>query len=198
MEIDSTLLLAARKMDKDALIKIFDTYSAPLFRYAFHLCGDAVLADHIVGDVFAKLLEQLAAGHGPTNNLRSYLYQTAYHCMIDEARYSRRRAPLDVTDWLYETRDSTALPLEDRVLFREMLHAIRDELTDDQRHVIVLRFLEGCSLNETAAILGKRVEHIKVIQSRAMAVLRRVLEYRDWRRSVPARAAAGMPSSIGG
>jgi exonuclease III len=54
METDSTLLMAAKKMDKDALITIFDAYSAPLFRYAFRLCGDAVMADHIVGDVFGN------------------------------------------------------------------------------------------------------------------------------------------------
>ncbi|HEY3476864.1 MAG TPA: RNA polymerase sigma factor [Anaerolineales bacterium] len=197
METDTTLLLAAKRMDEDALIKIFDTYSAPLFSYVFHLCGDAVLADHIVGDVFVKLLEQLTAGNGPTDNLRSYLYQTAYHRMIDEVRYSRRRVPLEVADWLYQAADSTALPLDDRVLFKQMLNAIREELTDDQRHVIVLRFLEGCSLRETAAILGKRLDHVKVIQTRAVAVLRRVLEYRDWRRAVPARAVAGVPRSLG-
>lgn len=197
METDTTLLLAAKRMDEDALIKIFDTYSAPLFSYVVHLCGDAVLADHVVGDVFVKLLEQLAAGNGPTDNLRSYLYQIAYHRMIDEVRYSRRRVPLEVTDWLYQAADSTALPLDDRVLFKQMLNAIREELTDDQRHVIVLRFLEGCSVRETAAILGKRLEHVKVIQSRAVAVLRRVFEYRDWRRAVPAPAVAGVPRSLG-
>ena len=196
METDSALLMAAKKMDKDALVRIFDMYSAPLFSYAFHLCGDRVLADHIVGDVFAKLLEQLAAGNGPEENLRSYLYQTAYHRMIDEVRYSRRRVPLDVTDWLHQVADSAALPLDDRILFRQTLNAIRDELTDDQRHVIVLRFLEGCSLRETAAILGKRLEHVKVIQSRALAVLRRTFEYRSWRKAVPAPAVAGVSNSV--
>lgn len=196
METDSTLLMAAKKMDKDALITIFDTYSAPLFRYAFRLCGDAVMADHIVGDVFAKLLEQLAAENGPTENLRAYLYQTAYHRMIDEVRYSRRRIPLEVTDWLYQVADSAALPLEDGVLFGQILHAIREELTDDQRHVIVLRFLEGFSLRETAVILGKRLPHVKVIQSRALATLRRALEYRGWRKAIPSPAVASMSGSL--
>jgi RNA polymerase sigma-70 factor (ECF subfamily) len=48
-------------------------------------------------------------------------------------------------------------------------------LTDDQRHVIILRFLEGFNLNETAAILGKQVGHIKVIQNRAITKLRKAL-----------------------
>ena len=71
METDNTLLNAARMVNEDALIEIFDLYSSALFSYALRLCGDSVMADHIVGDVFAKLLDQLAAGNGPTSNLRS-------------------------------------------------------------------------------------------------------------------------------
>src|ERR671918_2268751 len=95
METERLLVNAARRMDKDAIVKIFDLYATPLYNYAWRLCGDPVMADHIVGDVFAKLLEQFAAGNGPTSNLRSYLYETAYHKIVDEARYSRRRAPLE-------------------------------------------------------------------------------------------------------
>ena len=40
MENDSSLLDAAREMDQDALVKIFDLYSLPLFNYAARLCGD--------------------------------------------------------------------------------------------------------------------------------------------------------------
>src|SRR5689334_6768230 len=96
MDDESGLLDSAKRMDQEALVKIFDLYSAALFNYALRLSGDPVTADHIVGDVFARLLERLAAGQGPTSNLRSYLYQSAYHLLIDEVRSSRRRAPLEV------------------------------------------------------------------------------------------------------
>ena len=102
MENDSSLLDDAREMNQDALEKIFDLYSFALFNYAARLCGDPVLADHIVGDVFVKLLDQLSAGHGPRTNLRSYLYETTYHLIIDAddvayrkvARYRRREITL--------------------------------------------------------------------------------------------------------
>jgi hypothetical protein len=94
METDHTLLDSARKMDKDALVKIFDLYSSGLYKYALRLSNHLVMADHIVGDVFAKLLDQLAAGNGPKDHLRSYLYEMTYHQMIDEARHSRRRVSL--------------------------------------------------------------------------------------------------------
>ena len=181
METELLLLNAARKMDKDALVKIFDLYASPLYNYAFRLCGDPSLADHIVGDVFAKLLDQLASGHGPKSNLRSYLYETAYHMFIDETRSSRRKAPLEALTSLRQNVRSGSLSLEERIMFETALDTIQHDLTDDQRHVIILRFLEEFSLRETATILGKEVTHIKVIQTRAIAKLRKVFQSRDLR-----------------
>lgn len=179
METDLPLLLAAKKLDKDALVKIFDLYASPLYKYALRLCGDPLMADHIVGDVFAKLLDQLAAGSGPTSNLRSYLYETTYHIVVDEARYSHRRVPLEALAALRSDARSGLLGPEDQIVFETVLDAIQHELTDDQRHVLILRFLEDFSLRETATILGKSVSHIKVIQSRALAKLRSVLAYNE-------------------
>ncbi len=196
METDVDLLNAARRMNTEALVKIFDLYSSALYQYALRLCGDPVLADHIVGDVFVKLLDQLAAGNGPRSNLRSYLYETAYHRMIDETRYAKRRSPLEAV--LHRQDSHTAiLSLEDQMMFQDILHALQHELTSDQRHVIVLRFLEEFSLRETAAIMGKTVDHVKVIQNRALAKLRRSVEHREFRRSLSSQTIRNVPDALG-
>ena len=57
-----------------------------------------------------------------------------------------------------------------------MFLAINKVLTDDQRHVVILRFLEGFDIKETAEILGKEVNNIKVIQHRALSKLREALQ----------------------
>jgi RNA polymerase sigma-70 factor (ECF subfamily) len=173
---DASLLEAARTMNKDALVKIFDRYSPALYNYAFRLCNDAITADNIVGDVFATLLDQFSAGNGPTTNLRSYLYEMAYHLIVDESRFSNRVAPLEVVDLLQYDGYAAAVSLENQVLIQTVMVAIRKHLTKDQRHVIILRFLEGFSLIETATIIGKEVTHVKVIQNRAIAALRRTLD----------------------
>jgi len=187
MRTEIPLLEAARNMDREALVEIFDLYSSALYNYALRLCNDSLRADHIVGDVFAKLLEQLSAGHGPSTNLRSYLYETTYHLIVDEARYSHREAPLEVIDFSRNDGYSTLVSLENRMLFDAVITAIKKNLTEDQRHVIILRFLEEFNLRETAAILGKNVNHIKVTQSRALAKLRKAFE------SKPIRTAVSLP-----
>ena len=181
MEADLVLLHAARRMDKDALVAIFDLYATPLYKYVMRLCGDQLLSDHIVGDVFAKLLEQLAAGNGPETNLRSYLYQMAHHQMMDESRYAQRREPLEALYSSFPDARAGGQEVENKILFEKLLAALQHDLTADQRHVIILRFLEGFSLRETAAILGKEANHVKVIQNRGIAKLRQVLEPTDIR-----------------
>jgi RNA polymerase sigma-70 factor (ECF subfamily) len=178
MRTEIPLLEAARNMDREALVEIFDLYSSALYNYALRLCNDPLRADHIVGDVFAKLLDQWSSGHGPSTNLRSYLYETTYHLIVDEARSSYREAPLEVIDFSRPDGNSTLVNLENRMLFDAVIAAIKKNLTEDQRHVIILRFLEGFSLRETADIMGKEVYNVKVIQNRGVAKLRKALGYK--------------------
>ena len=197
MDTELDLLNAARRMNKEALIKIFDQYSSALFQYALRLGGDPMLADHVVGDVFVKLLDQLSQGNGPRKNLRSYLYETTYHQMIDEARYAKRRAPLEAAALLRQDTHALFLNLENKILFKHILQTLPKALTEDQRNVIILRFLEGFSVHETAAIMGKNDEHVKVIQGRALAKLRTFIEQQELIKSVPAQRIRQAPTALG-
>jgi len=179
MDIELSVLNAARRMDQEALGAIFDRYAGALYNYAVYICGDPVRADQAVGDVFTKLLEHLALGKGPHTNIRSYLYEMTYNLLIDGARRSKREAPLEIAEYQpdrdngHHTMDTN---LENKLLMDALILAIKDQLTTNQRHVIVLRFAEGFNLLETARIVGKQVNNVKVIQNRAIARLRRALE----------------------
>ena len=176
METEIELLNLARRLNKDALITIFDFYSVSLYRYALLLCNDPVMADQVVGDVFAKLLDHFSSGNGPSNNLRYYLYKIAFHQVVDEVRILNRNALLEAPEFIKSNTNISFISLDNQLQFKQVLFAIQNDLTNDQRHVIILRFLEGFSLNESAEILGKKVGNIKVIQNRAIAALRKALE----------------------
>jgi len=173
------LLKAAQKLDEEALTAIFDEFAPAIYKYALRLCHDAIEADNIVGDVFSQLLEQFASGKGPRTNLRSYLYQTAYHLVVDRSRINKHTAPLEIAVNVNEKSQSasTQAQIEERVLMEALVSAMNTELTDDQRHVIILRFLEDFSLKETAAIIGKEINNVKVIQNRGIAKLRNALGF---------------------
>ena len=171
-----TLLDAARNLEVDAISAIFKEYSTPIYRYALRLCQDPIRADHIVGDVFAKFIDQLAEGKGPQSNLKSYLYQTAYHLIVDQSQKAKFVSPIEIIGLSLSDDSRVDIDVEKRILLDSLLIAMNNELTEDQRHVIVLRFLEGFNINETAEILGKHPSNVKVLQHRGILALRQALK----------------------
>jgi len=161
-------------LDQSALAAIFDLYSHAIFRYTLRLCEDPLEADQIVGDVFNQFLEQVSRGGGPKTNLKSYLYQIAYHIVIDHVRERQRILPIDIVE---NSREGVSLELqvEERTLLKELSSAIQNDLTEDQKHVIILRFQEDLSLRETADIMGKDINAIKSSQKRAILKLQKSL-----------------------
>jgi RNA polymerase sigma-70 factor (ECF subfamily) len=173
--IESSTINTDSSLNGEQLTKIFDMYSSAIYRYTLRLCSDPLESDNIVGDVFAQLLEQFSIGKGPTTNLRSYLYQTAYHLIIDRNRDNRKSAPLEAAVNLPEKDVNPELEVSQKQLIHSLRLAMKDVLTEDQRHVIVLHYLEGLKAREIAEIIGKEESNIKVILNRARAALRRSL-----------------------
>ncbi len=175
MRDDSALLQAIRRFDESALEELFDSFAPVIFRYAMRLIGNIEDANDVVGEVFSELLKQLRLGRGPRDNLRAYLYQIAYHKVIDMTHKSRRVTDLD--DSLpMPGDDSPDIQAEDKSRLAAVSHAMRHDLTEIQQHVLALRFIEGLSLEETARIIGKDVNNIKAIQNRGVTKLRQVLQ----------------------
>jgi RNA polymerase sigma-70 factor (ECF subfamily) len=105
--------------------------------------------------------------------------------VVDRSRDNQHNAPLEVAAGTYASGQfsPTQSQIEERVMMEALIAAMNTDLTDDQRHVIILRFLEDFSLKETADIMGKEVNNIKVIQNRGIARLRKAMGLQleeDW------------------
>jgi RNA polymerase sigma-70 factor (ECF subfamily) len=121
-------------------------------------------------------VEELGAGGGPRTNIRSYLYQIAYRLVLERFRDKHPHAPLEVAIRTGE-KDKAArqTAVDERVMMEALLSSMNTELSEDQRIVIILRFLEDFSLKETAEIVGKDVNNVKVIQNRGIAKLKKAM-----------------------
>lgn len=173
---NAALLKAAQKMDRGALITIFDSYGSDIYKYVYRLCDDPVVSDELVGDVFSELLEQCATGSASIINLRIFLYQVAYRRVtehiVPDQDIKRSKTSVQIHIPIIP---SPALSDQENKQIGALLVAINSHLNDIQRHVMILRFLEGFSLKETAVIVGKSVSSVKVIQGRALARLQKFL-----------------------
>ena len=161
-----------RNLDPQVIAAIYDRYFSDVFRYVRYRIGDEHAAEDIASDVFVRLLEASQQGRGPRTNLKAWLLGTASHIVTDQMRRSYRRPTEQLTE---NTLDPLAVPV-DEVERRERersIHGALEKLTPEQQHVLTLRFGEGYSLEETAAILKKNVNAVKALQFRALASLQR-------------------------
>jgi RNA polymerase sigma-70 factor (ECF subfamily) len=166
-------------LDQDGLATIFDEYAPALYKYLLRLGVGSQEADQIVGDVFVRLLDKLVEGQGPHKNLRSYLFQIAYHLVVDHARERQRIAPLEVALSMSNEMESVQSMAEENILLEKLTIAMERDLTEEQKNVIVLRFQEDFSLQETADIIGKNVNAVKALQNRGMINLRQAMSRLD-------------------
>lgn len=162
-----------QQWDQQALAEIYEQYSPRLYRYAARLLGDPVLAEECVAETFSRFLHALQAGHGPDDNLQAYLYRVAHNWITD---FYRRQPPLDpleptrLSDPFGNPAQIVARQLEQEELRKALL-----KLSPVQQQIISLRFLEGWSHTDVAAVIGKTVEATRALQSRALAALRSIL-----------------------
>jgi len=167
-----TALEGLRKLDSQSVGTVYDRYFPEVYRYVRYRIGDETTAEDIASDVFVRLLEATQKKQGPQSNLRGWLIATASNAVNDHYRRNYRR-PVEV---LSETMPDGAPGIHTEIDLREQQHLVQSalsQLTPEQQHVLALRFGQGYSLEETAAILDKNINAVKALQFRALAALQR-------------------------
>lgn len=174
MEHEAELLNRARCFEKEALAEIYDTYSSALFRYAYRLLGSEDQAEECVAEVFSRFLQALSKGGGPEFHLKPYLYRIAHNWATDQFR-RQPPPPLPLEPELISNNDINPSILAADNFQREQVRAMLRLLTPDQRQVILLKYFENFTNQETAEALDKPVGAVKSLQHRALAALERLL-----------------------
>jgi len=161
-------------LDAQALAGVYDRYAEAVYKYVRYRVNDDRVAEDVASEVFLRLIEALRRGGGPHTNMKAWLLSTAGHIVTDHIRRSYRRPTEAIRE---EHPDPGELPgdeFDQRERTRNFRSAYR-QLTAEQQHVLALRFGEGLSLEETAAVIQKKVNAVKALQFRAMQTLQRLI-----------------------
>ena len=131
--------------------------------------------DATTQEVFLRVFRGLDRFDGDAQHLRSWVFTVARNLLVDERRAAARR-PVKADTPLPDlgspgAEDDLAAGLEG-----SDVRAVLDALPEDQREVVVLRFLVDLPLADVAAITAHSVSAVKALQHRGLARLRRGLE----------------------
>lgn len=169
---DSQALVGLRKLDSQAIGAIYDLYFSEVYRYIRYRVGDDSLAEDLASDVFMRLLEAANKRQAPQSSLKGWLIATASNAVNDYLRRHYRRFEIELSELLPDK--TPGIPAEvDAREDRKAVQLALTQLTEEQQHVLALRFGQGYSLEETAAHLKKNVNAVKALQFRALASLQR-------------------------
>ena len=169
-----TLLARARQLDPEALARIHDIYYISIFRYVSFRVGDHATAEDLTSEVFTRLLTALRDKNAPQNTLRGWLYGVAARVVSDHHRQTYRAPQVELDETLVSA-DHDPADIVDRKLTQESVKRAMQDLTEEQRHVLSLRFGSDMPIQDVARALGKSEGAIKQLQARAVAALARQL-----------------------
>lgn len=148
---------------------IYYPYYEKLYRIAFRLLMDVQHAEDIVQETYLKLWDK-------RHELRDVEQPEAYaiimvrNLCLNHVRWKKDKTMVAYDYNIPEETSLTTL-IENKGNF-DYLKQMIDRLPDQQRQIITLRHCEGYSYDEIGEILGLKIEHIRVIISRARKVLR--------------------------
>jgi RNA polymerase sigma-70 factor (ECF subfamily) len=169
--------LARRAADRDpqAFAQLYDEHLNGIYRYVLYKVGDQTLAEDLTADVFAKAWEGIGRFQWRNLPFEHWLVRIARNVVIDHWRAHRR--PTSPMDGLDNAPSEDPAPEEwvARDLEVEGLARALGALPDDQRDVLVLRFIEGYSHADVAAALGKSEVAVRQIQVRGLRGLQKLM-----------------------
>ncbi|HZU05703.1 MAG TPA: sigma-70 family RNA polymerase sigma factor [Chloroflexota bacterium] len=168
----------ASQRDSEAFHALYEAHLDAVYRYVYYKVGNGQLAEDLTQQIFLKAWEAIHRYQWRELPFQHWLLRLARNTVID---YYRSLKPGSVV--LLDPGGEGVDP-EAELAQSEMVRMLQEavwQLPEEQREVIVLRFIEQMPHAEVARQLGKSTATVRVIQHRALQALRRLLE-RDERR----------------
>ncbi len=164
------LVERAAEGDFEAYGELYSIHLDRIYRYVFHQVKDKMTAEDITEEVFIKAWKAIDSCRGREQTFLPWLYRIAQNQVIDNLRSRRKHPTIEIET--VDTAGGPQLEAEGDWERQELLGIIAC-LPQNQRQVIILKFIEGLDNREIADIMGKSQGAIRVSQMRALAKLRK-------------------------
>ena len=166
---DERTLIEAARANPARFVDLYDRHFHRVYGYVIRRTGNRAEAEDITSEVFERALTNLSRFEWRGVPFAAWLYRIAANALADRRRETARdsdESPPDVPDG----REP------DEIERRAILFQLVERLPDLQRQVIEMRFVDGKSIREIAAALGRSDGAVKQLQLRALENLRKSME----------------------
>lgn len=180
-ETDERRLIEAAQQDRARFADVYERYFELVYGYVARRVRDRGATEDLTSEVFRKALANIDRFKWTGAPFGAWLLRIAANVIADRAKRNKRETPATESASTIgasndsRTAESQQIQLEDAERRAWVIRTV-DELPEDQRRVVRMRFAEEKSINEIAAELGRSEGAVKQLQFRAFQNLRTKLE----------------------
>ena len=164
---DQELIVGINAGDEQAFERLYHRHRDWVFRMACRICGSEHHAQDVLQEVFRYFLGKFP-GFELRCELRTFLYPAVRNLALASLHGSRRFVGGETGAAVLGQLASTAVQSDGH----EELHQIIAGLSSDHREILLLRFVDGMTLPEIAALTGIPLGTAKSRLHHALAILR--------------------------
>lgn len=159
-------MVVAAQTDPSRFACLYEENFPRVYAYVARRVHERTEAEDLTADVFHRALENLGRYQWRGVPFAAWLYRIAANAIADRAAHAARARG-------YHPDDAEPEPPPEELEHRARLFKMVDDLADDQRRVITMRFAEQKSIAQIAGVLGRSEGAIKQLQFRALHNLRK-------------------------
>jgi RNA polymerase sigma-70 factor (ECF subfamily) len=172
------LVERAQAGDAEAFGLLYDRYVDQVYRYIAYRVASSAVAEDLTSETFLRALRRISSFTWQGRDVGAWFTTIARNLVADHYKSGRYRLEL-TTDDVTDSGSAPTIEGPERAVLEGMTNKVLLEavkrLNAEQQECIVLRFLQGLSVAETAQVMGKNDGAIKALQYRAIRTLGRLL-----------------------
>jgi RNA polymerase sigma-70 factor (ECF subfamily) len=170
------LVELARGGDAEAFGLLYDHYQPSVYRFLYYRTRSVAVAEDLCSETFFRALRNMSSFRWQGKDFGAWLMTIARNLATDHFKAGRTRLEMTTED-MGQHDDATEGP-ENAVLAsltNEILLEALAQLPNEQRDCLIMRFLQGMSIAETAAALERSDGAIKQLQLRGVRNLAKLM-----------------------
>lgn len=175
IDSEKEIIKKAIKGEASAFGLLYDKYQPQIYRFIYLKVGQREEAEDLTHQVFLKTWENITEYDFQGFPFSSWLYRIARNQVIDYYRTKKTNLDLESVAEMELKVENPIPKILDNALEMERVKKAIVHLNSEQQDVIILRFIEDFSLQESASILNKTEGAVKLLQHRAIKNLRKIL-----------------------
>lgn len=173
---ERALIERASAGDRFAIGTLYDLHIDRIYRFIlYRVNGNHSDAEDITAEVFIRMVEYLPRYEWKGVPFQAWLFRIASTQVVSHFRRPGNRASTPIDDMEFADPHAGPEALVDHRLTLNDVYEAAKKLPEAQRRVIELRFGSDLSVRETAQVLNKSENNVKVLQHKALERLKKLL-----------------------